>query len=221
MEIALTIVIIGILLFLHLELRRIETQLRGPDETTHDTKIDDKVSEECRPFQARKDKFVAEKKALPGISLWDIAGTPDWEAQLMTKAEALRNLIVYAVDSSPDAFYLEQRARKMPMTHNLAHALATFAALRQDIGIKRADWGIQKIKLLGLMRKRGVGLSEIVYAEQDLRETEQEMKTLEAQWEARRKGVVDAVLEDIRASGDATMSPPSPRMATTTQAASV
>jgi hypothetical protein len=138
------------------------------------------------------------------MSLWDIAGTPDWEAQLMTKAEALRNLTVYAIDSSPDAFFIQQRARKMPMTYNLAHALAAFAELRQDVGIKRADWGIQKIKLLGLMRKRGVRLSEIVYAEQELRENEQELKALEAQWEPRRNDVVDAVMKDDQASGDAT-----------------
>jgi hypothetical protein len=103
-EIVLTVGIVGSLLFLCSELRRIETRLRGPDDTTHDTKIDDEVSEECRSFQAHKDKLLAEKTALPGMSLWDIAGTPDWEAQLMTKAEALRNLTVYAINSSPDAF---------------------------------------------------------------------------------------------------------------------
>ena len=80
------------------------------------------------------------------------------------------------------------------MTYNLAHALAAFAELRQD----------QKIKLLGLMRKRGVRLSEIVYAEQDLRKTEQELKALEAQWEPRRNDVVDAVMKDDQASGGAT-----------------
>jgi hypothetical protein len=54
------------------------------------------------------------------------------------------------------------------------------------------------------MRKRGARLSEIVYAEQDLRQTEQELKTLDAQWEPRRAKVRDAVFEDIRASSDAT-----------------
>jgi hypothetical protein len=187
------------------EMRRTENRLRGPDDITHDRKIDDEVSEECRSFQEHKDKLLEEKKALPGIDLWDIGTTSDWEAQLMTKAEALRNLIVYAVDNSPHSFDLEIRAREMAMTYHLAHALVAFATLRKDLGMKYADWCILKIELLGLMRKRGARLSKIVYAEERFREIEQERKALEAQLEARKRDVREAVLEDIRASGDATM----------------
>jgi hypothetical protein len=39
------------------------------------------------------------------------------------------------------------------MTYNLAHALADFAHLRNDMGIKRTDWFMLKFEVVGLMRK--------------------------------------------------------------------
>ena len=57
-----------------------------------------------------------------------------------------------------------------------------------------------QIRSRGIDAQSGASVSEIVYAEDRLREAEQEIEALEAQWEPARKYVREAVMEDIRAS---------------------
>jgi hypothetical protein len=88
-----------------------------------------------------------------------------------------------------------RRAHQIPMTFNMAFALAAFATLRLDIFIKCIDWKIRKIEHLGLMRKRQTRLAEIAEADWDLQELEREMRGMEQLLEHRRKQVCDSILE--------------------------
>ena len=133
------------------------------------------------------------------METWDIA-KGNWEAQLIAKAEQLRPLAEEAYGYSPDTWNFMQHADRIPMTYNYAHALADFATLRKDISIKSVEWGIKKIELLGLMRKRDVRFAAIAEAERELREIERNTEKLERHLENRRKAVCDAVFEQMRES---------------------
>jgi hypothetical protein len=193
------IIVTGIFIavFIRQQFKGIENHL-GVNNSSHDDAIDKEVAEAVDSYDRHIDKLTREKKDIPGLDTWAISATPNWEAQLISKAEPLRYLADDAFGSSPDTYHFMQRANQLPMTYNYAHALANFATLTKDLSIKNSERGLKKTQLLGMMRKRDVKLSSIVEAEREIRKVEQESARLEQIYENARRAVVDAVFDGMK-----------------------
>jgi hypothetical protein len=175
------IALIGVLLAIYLrsELKRIETRICGADDDEHDRAVEEEVRKASRSYREHLQKLERERKELPQIDPFEISSNRDWQQQLMAKAENLRHLVEEAYGSTPDTPYVSREAYKMPMSYDLAHALASFALLRKDVAIKSTEWRIKKVELLGLMRKRQAKLDTIAELDHDLQEIQQDLEDLE------------------------------------------
>lgn len=174
------IFILGVAVYLAGELRRVEKRLAGTDDNEHDLRIDEDVQNALKSYHRHLEKLQDEKSALPRTDLWAISSMPDWEQQLIAKSEALRRLIEDAHGNTPDSYFVSQQAERVPMTYELAHALATLASTKKEIAIRRTEWAIRKIEVLGLLQKRATDFSRIADGEQELLDLQKEMGELES-----------------------------------------
>ena len=178
LPIIMVFIAVGLGAYLANELRRIERRLAGTDDVEHDHRIDHDVRKALEPYQRHLEKLIDERKQLPQTDLWAISSTPNWAEQLVKRAEGLRSLIEDIHGSSPDSYHISLQVAGVPMTYALSHALVTLANLRKDVGIKRTEWSIKKIEILGLARKRELQYANAAEAERDLQDIQQELAKL-------------------------------------------
>lgn len=180
------------------ELRRVERRLAGTDDAKHDHRIDQDVKKALEPYRRHLDRLVDEKRQLPQTDLWTISSTSNWEEQLIKRAEVLRSLIEDIHGSSPDSHHVSLQAARVPMTYDLAHALVTLANLRKDVSIKRTEWSIKKIEILGLVRKRELQYANAAESEQDLQDIQEELAKLEIGKQGAERDLMRTFSEALR-----------------------
>jgi hypothetical protein len=168
-----TVIIGPIILMLALgiggDLQRIEKRLFGSSDHEHDERIERQADRESEEYWKRLKRLKAQKERLPKINTFTI---PNWEAYLVEQAENLRDVLGRVVHDG---------ARDVPMDYSLAHALAEFAHYQNNLEAKSTEWEIKRIEVLCLMRKREFSFKSTVDGEQELRELEKQIATIEEQ----------------------------------------
>lgn len=92
-----------------------------------DEKIENQVNRASDQYWKRLRTLETEKERLPKIKTWEIDTIPDWEQYLIKEGENLRGLIKEVT---------HQDSSGVPMDYYLAHSLAEFAHLKNDIARK-------------------------------------------------------------------------------------
>ena len=165
-------------------------------DSRHDQRIAEEVSTVIESYTERLRQLEAEKNELPPIDLWAISSNANWERDLIAGAENLRGYIVdaYGLDT-PDTYHVQKIAQTIPITYPLAHDLAALAHQTYELTIKRVEWHIKKVELLGLMRKRACDLAAIASQEFELREIEREIQSVGDGLPAWKKAVWEQACE--------------------------
>ncbi len=147
-------------------------------------------------YTERLRQLKAEKDELPPVDPWAISSNANWERDLIAGAENLRGYIVEAYGlETPDTYHVQQIAQTIPITYPLAHDLAALAHQTYELTIKRVEWHIKKVELLGLTRKRACDLAAVASEEFELREIEGEIQSLRDGLPAWKKAVWEQACE--------------------------
>jgi hypothetical protein len=165
-------------------------------DSRHDQRITEEISTVVESYTERLRHLKAEKDELPPIDPWAINSNANWERDLIAGAENLRGYIVEAYGlETPDTYHVQQIAQTIPITYPLAHDLAALAHQTYELTIKRVEWHIKKVELLGLMRKRACDLAAVASEEFELREIEREIQSLRDGLPAWKKAVWEQACE--------------------------
>jgi hypothetical protein len=103
---------------------------------------------------------------------------------LINEGERLRGLINEVT---------HQDTRDVSMDYYLAHSLADFAHLKNDIATKEAEWAIKKIEVAGLTCQRQVSFKSIINGERELRGIETEIAEMEQRLQSVRHKLLNSL----------------------------
>jgi hypothetical protein len=149
-----------------------------------DQKIEEQVRKASEEYWKRLKSLQTAKKKLPRIDTWEIATIQNWEKYLIEEAEQFWGLLneVTHCDS-----------RDVPTDYYLAHSLAEFAHLKNDLATKETEWAVKRIEVLGLTRQRQISFKPIVDGERELRWMDNELAGMEQRLQTLRHQIVEAV----------------------------
>ena len=151
---------------------RLERALTSQED--HDAQIEKQIQFCLEEFQKglniRRAKLKEIEMILDPEKFAISVGTnsEDWKKELIAAGESLRG-------KSPTNY----NDQKVSMTYYLAHALVENERARFDLAIKWDEWKLRKTELVGEYRKRDASILQIVRLEEELKDSEAEIKKLE------------------------------------------